>query len=1102
MVVVTNELFDQWERDWRRRMVGCSLVSEAGVDTAEALAAFRIFGLNWIRRPSAYERSRLARSYRAVLLAGLCAVGARDYDSGTYWDHVFAAFDARGDGNKQAELAESFRYGLTTLGLSRFTLPARRNVGEILLHAGIPLNSVGAFATVLARWDELNPSGDARSFIGWISSLSQRVAVTRGIDVPTWLFLTETGEIAEDFVERCLVAIDQLDAGGLRDAGLSPAVLERISDALGSRRGHAQRRGRHRGPADVVPSISFSPQGGVQVRLPPLEAVTETDVEWFVSADGMGERVHSYAPWPGDPVEPKFVSLRAPVRRAVVQVMPSGQTWDLEVVDVEDPLLVFDADSQVLIPPRNTLPRGRVWVAFPNESGAPVAERLTSDAPVVVIEEAATPSGWQGWTFAAVDLVGAQRLSLVEAARARYVSTIRRPRLVEGDRVPFIATRDGRPVLFEPPRLELPGSSGEGTLTWHVSIARDDGAEIATSEFTVAAEARVVDPWAKTIHPVIGDFVLSVRGPLGRGAVLRAAVAQGATAISSTPFRWMRADGQGLDGAEVRIRYGEGGQTESRLLFDAKHWRRTTTLRTRTGMLDVTVRLPSMAVSAGGSISRSKSGGPIPLDLELLRDATLHIDVPSRTGRTQLAALVSGRLVQVVDSMQSSGDSRTFSLARLSDTLERHRFAQLRLVAEDRSIPVAYVRPRQLASGVRVSDGILVLEDSQSVEGLMALAYPRYAPWKEPIKIDFTEGETSARLPESLLGEGAATFVAYVANPWVPFEAPELPDWSTRNAFIAEWGTPVEPDDDAEAGFRTWLSGRGGCPSALTSLSTALKIYTLVPKFAKAHDVDRLRSNLAEAVRSNRVHVVDAVLHSRADANDLFRLFVEADVVTVPCESWASSDLLWAFSPALGIVADSDEHGGGGREQFRQNLIEFVGDSALSILDHGEDPFATVGRFGPTERALDPMPQDRIDAIMAVANLLPRGLLDKDSRAQASKQLFDHRRDRGLDAVIAVSRTLISEARAALEADRGVVATDPMDKRASENGWMSLPVLSLACALVARTAARGGAASARAFERLRAAYMRLADAAPAIVQQDLGLAELWITRWSEDDNSH
>lgn len=1096
MSTVTNEIFDQWENDWRRRLVGCSIVAEAEIDPADAMKAFWILGVNWIRLADARERMRLARKYRAVLLAGLAATGSEHYDAGTFWDHIWKKIGARGDANRQKELADGFRYGLETLGLSRFTLRSRRHVGEILLHGGVPIHSVGALAKVLSRWDDANPSGDARSFLAWISGSSQQVATSRGIDVPTWLFLTETGDIAEDFVERCLEALDQPD-GGNTSAGLPPPVLEEIAQALGG--GGASRRGasRVRRAAGGTPAIVFSCQRGVQVRLPPLEAYTESAIEWLVSSEGTRERVESPAPWPGDPIEAKYVSVRAPVKRVVVQVAPSDQTWDLDIIDVDDPLLVFDGDSRNLIAARTPLPRGPVWVAFPNENSAPTSERLKSDGPVEVIETGAVPHGWEGWTFASVDVSNASKIALEGAERWRYVSTIRRPRLLEGARVTHIETRDGRAVLAGAPSLELPGSGGEGTIHWQVSIATADGDTVSTTEHTAAGESIIVDPWGSTATPLLGDFVLSVRGPLGRGATLRAAVADGFTSTASTDFRWMRADGRGLDAAELRLRSPEDGRSDLVLEFDADRWRRSTTLRTPSGALDITAKLPSMSTSAAGLQTRSRSGGPIPLDLEALFGSTLRVDVPPGSPGAQLAAVAGDSVLQVISS-SGTGSSRSFALGQLNDTLETWRYAQLRVVVGDRSIPVAYVRPRQLADQLTVSsDGVVALEGAQPVEGLMALAYPRYAPWLRPHRVDFPVGSTESQLPDDVLREGAATFVVSVANPWVPLDAPDLPDWSTRNAFVAEWAPPAEPDEPAERGFRSWLYGQGECPNSSQSLPIALKVYTLIPNVVKRSDVDVLRTALAESVRSSREQVVEALLHSDTDTDDLFRLFVEADVVTVPREDWESSELLWSFSPALGIVADTDEHTGEGRTQFRDNLLKFVGASALEILDDGVDPYGAVGRFGPTERALDPMPQERIDAIMAIANLLPRALLDKDSRAQASKNLFDRRRDRPMDAVIAVSGGLIREAREAIMADFGAAAADPIDARASDNGWMNLPMLSLACAFVARGASRGATASVRTSAKLRKAYMRLAEAAPAIVQQDLGLAELWITRWDE-----
>lgn len=1094
--MVTNEGFDQWEREWRNRLVGRSLVAEAEVDYDTAIRAFRVLGLNWLRRAHADERQRLARKYRAVLLVGLCAVGSRRYDAGMFWDHVWSAIGAKGDANRQAELADSFRYGLQTLGLSRFALPSRRNVGEILLHGGVPIKSVGALTKTIARWDTSNPSGDARSFVGWLSGLSQKVAVTRGIDVPTWLFLTETGEIAVDFVDRCLIAIDQAAGLTTEDPALPGAVLDEIALSLAGADTRRGRGARERRAIDVAPSLVFSAQR-VQVRLPPLEAHTESDIQWIVTVDGTSQRVESSAPWPGDPVTPKFVPVRAPAKRAVVSVVPSEQAWELDLIDADDPLLVFDYGTQQLIPSRNALSRGRVWVAFPSESASTAEELLECEGGLVVLEKASTPSGWDGWEFASIDLSDATRVRLRASDRWRYVSTTRRPRLIDCPSVPFIETLDGRPVLAEKPLLELPGTGGEATMTWRVSVATSEGEVLSTDDYDVGAGTMTVRLWGSASESPLGDFIVNVRGPLGRGATLRVAIADGCSAVASTDFRWMRPDGRGLDSAELAIRSGAIEHEELVVSFTAERWRRARTLRAGTKSLEISAKLPSMAVGAAGTAFRSRSGGPIPLDLESLVGTTLRVDTPPGTWGAQLAAVANGEFLQAINASQTGG-AATFSLAQLSDTLETHRFAQLRLILGDRSVPVAYVRPGQLASAVSVDeDGVLALENAMPVEGLMALAYPKYAPWRAPTPIQFPPGAVAVMLPEELLKEGAATFVVSVANPWVPFEAPALPDWSTRNAFVTEWGEISEPDDPREHGFRSWLAIGSPCPSTPESLPIALKIYTLVPRIAKRIDIDRLRSELAVAVRSNREQVVEAVLRAESDANDLFRLFVEADVVTVPREAWESSDLLWSFSSALGIVADTDEHSGPHRDQLRDNLLKYVGESAIEILDTGTDPHATVGRFGPGVRVLDPMPQDRIDAMWAIANVLPRGLLDEDTRAQASKLLFDRRRDRSLDAVIAVSRTLITEARAAIATDLGPSATAPLDIRVSDEGWMNLPALSLACAFVARTASRGGPACSRTFEKLRKAYMRLADAAPDIVQQDLGLAELWITRWSE-----
>ena len=101
----------------------------------------------------------------------------------------------------------------------------------------------------------------------------------------------------------------------------------------------------------------------------------------------------------GRPDRSELGSTGAPSQRVVVTVAPALQIWELELVDLDDPLLVFDAESGRLIPPRNTLPRGRVWIAYPGRTTPEPARRLEADVKVAVIERPELPHGWDGWSF-------------------------------------------------------------------------------------------------------------------------------------------------------------------------------------------------------------------------------------------------------------------------------------------------------------------------------------------------------------------------------------------------------------------------------------------------------------------------------------------------------------------------------------------------------------------------------------------------------------------------------------------------------------------------------------------------------------------------------
>lgn len=1091
MAIRDEDDFNALEAEWYDRLAGRSLVMEADIDPSLAIEALQVLGAN-LTSARGNSRARLFRRYPAILAAGLCAIASNHYDAGTFWPNAPQGF--RVDMNRQAETGKAFQAALKRMELSRFTTP-HRYVGEILMHAGTPISSVGDLVRTITRWDDGRTSGDAAGFIRWASSMSQRVAVTRGFDVPTYRFLTEGGEIAEDFIERVLAAID---SGGA-SADLPLAIAEVIGKAIN---GIADRVSRKRRQAvDSVPSLIYDQHRGVQIRLPPLEAEVEAAITWTVLAGGEAQRILADAPWPGDPVEPKWAGVRTPQQAVAIAVVPGNQHWELPLVDAKDPLLVFDAKTGALIPERVSLPKGIVWLAFPADGREQPESLLEIAGELIVTERGATPHGWPGWTFIAVDAAKLEKLRLASIAdRWRYVTTVDRPRFTEiTEPLPYLATVDGDPILSTRPRLLLPGPrGGVGEIEWSVSIVDIGGSELSRSMHRVSS-ARDVDIF---IHdaPVLGQYIVNVRGPLGRGATLKVALAERLTVAASTPFRWLTQLGDGLESANITLA-GEGLESPARVRLGQLERVGKLELRCGKQKLQIVGEIPYLAVGFAAREGDGEKIFPLLIDVEGLPQATIRTRVPPGSGKVYASAVFGGEVLQTLEGAGSWGSPvRTFDLSALSGTLASKPSAELRLVVDDTSAPVAFIRPRRLALSVSVdAEGVLSVEGKADIDGLVAYVYPQFARWRPPYRVEIPKGTDQVVLPEEVRREGRAVVVLVVNNPWVREVPPMRPDRSSVNAFDLKVGMLVDTDDPAERGFRRWLAGMGACPSSVESLPVALHLYSLLRLEEGPEQADRMRTALAEAVRAHRTALLGAILQSNADLEDLMRLLVEADVVTVPREEWESSDELWSLAPGLGVLADTDELRGDGEPAFRAHLENGIGAEGIAILDIGDDPALAVGRFDGSISILAKKTEAELEDLFRAAGVVPKALLDRDSRAAASKQLLIGFRRPAIKKVRDQAEILVKVCKEAIVADFGPHAVKPVEAREfqTNGGTGNLPAISLALALLARSAARAKPQSARLYEFVREGFTKLATEAPKIVHQDLALAELWITRWED-----
>jgi hypothetical protein len=1090
-----QEDLDRVEADWRDRLTGRSLVIEADAPPALANEVLKVLGFNYQRDPRAREQTKLLGKYRASLLVGVCA-SAFKYDVGGMWPYLEDAFGELGAGDQQL-ISEAFRNALDHFGLSRFAFP-RRNVDEILMHVGIPGQRMDEFISLLAKRDARGPGLDGRQFCGWVGSLSQHTAFAKhGLDAPTYRFLGQGREIAEDLVDRCL---DLLDIWArdpkIVDVSGFPLLMQhdllRALDELGETNLDSKTRSRER-HLDLNPAVLFSPTRGVEVRLPPLELVADGRVNWLVAYEGATQRRSVEPPWPGDPVRSEFVSVSRPVKEVSLTAEPGDHEWAVSVVDPDDPLLVFDTQTGALIPPRNSLPRSDVWIAVPNSESKLLAELVEfgGASPAAHAEDA--PLGWGMWTFASVSLVDVTRLRSFGVDRWRVVSTVARPTIELVGGSPWMRGVGDGPVCASIPRITIPAvagaTGGEASVKWTISVTDVATGEVVAHDLVTARDTPV--EWSApegVLSSALGTFDFAVKGPLGRGVSKRVNLAVGVGVTPDREFRPMSPGGDGLIPLRFDIALPPTVNGPQQMSLGPRDDRTAITLSAPGGHLEVLVSVPCMEVMliVNEKVIAS-SHSPVSVDLEDLVSAQLRVTFGG-PGHEQLVALHGDAPLQTVRA-QATGSSgtATFNLAQLSDTISHSLGAVLVVGSEGLRIPVARVRPRLLANSMSVEAGLLTINGLATDQPLELAVYPRYAPWLAPTVLA-TESQSVA-LPESLLGESQARVLLRIADPWVVQSWPASYPSRTVNIFDVELGELDDSNHGDEAhGFRSWLKRSRPCPSMANDLPLAIGLYasTSLDKY-RTPGAD-LRRELALQVQPQR-HRVPAEYSRVVAAAAPIGLFVEAGVVTLPPGPYECSDSLWESSPLLAALAQdwSDPDALSGR------ALRTLGDTIVEIIGRGTDPFAATGRFDSTSELISRWPEERIEMVWKSVNAIPGRLLDVDTRMIAAKQLFDRRRSLPFD-VRSVAQAL-STIENFLSREFGDAAAAVVTARRGLTGWTTLPQITITLALLARAAARGSERAQALYEHHKSTHASLAQIAPLMVEQDLILAELWMTRW-------
>jgi len=1069
---------------------------EAGIPNDEALSGLRMLAYNYqLKSGDRDAQLALLKRYAPTLICGLTAVGNTKYD-GEYWPEVGKAAQLLLSAADQSLFGTAFQSGLERFRLSRFETP-QRYVGEILMHAGIPVPSLRGFLLTLQRRERDRPGLRGTDVCDWAASMTAKEAREGGkFDAPTWRFLSHGRDIAVDFVDRVLDVMDALsgtEALLLNALGQLPRATGVEIDRL-IRAGELNvwsRRQTLRSKASA-PRITYN-DGGIRIKLPRLDAFEGQRVTWRFVSDG-SVRLRNVDAWfPGDPVVDDHVEIDSPVISIGCSIEHSHYRWNLDVIDHASNLLVFERSTGELISPRSYLPRDRVLVALPNANDLDSSELIeyepaTADSPV--LGDLGSPSGWTGWSVFEARLNGITRIRAKGCPSWRFVSTIARPTLAEPRTIPYLKTEARQEIYATSPSVTLPPTeqrNGEvRSEEWIVAVHDSTGACISEVVSRIGQQPMTVDPWINAPSPRNGVYEIRTRpssGALGRRWAFPVAVIERCWATATPEFRRIDETGR-LESAKVRVTLDGKHSTVGILAGEdgAHHVISRDGVRT-----PVIVQVDHMAIGCEIGGHRSKDGiAALDLDLEAIPASIINVKLqPGRKGTVELSR--GQEVIQQDEIIANAAGRARVALGQFSASMTSNDAFEILLISEGQRVSrLATVRPQKLVESWSLAGHVLTLERVSQTLDLELLITIDSAPWRPPEKIRLEPGVDSTRLPDHVFGKGSFSAQARIFDPWNTEEMGLAPE--NRHSFS---GLFVSQADGVEEQFIRFVVGIDPIPDTPEALKFSIRHY---PSIALLPDEDRERvydqvAHLSEVYRSQFADFIHSTTWTRQHHT---RLLVEGSPATAPARKRPIYRETWQMSPYLGVLESIERRAD---PLLEDQIRSTLGESAWSILVAGKDPDARVGAFNRDVSLLAERPPALRHAIIQAAQVVPGRFLDRDQRVSHAMLLFEQREAPRLVSLIRRSRGIINEATELIAERYPNASFEPIAKLWTVPEWQALPPASLALAFMARLAARSSQEARYALEANRACFVDLAVCAPEFSEQCLVIAELWLQHW-------
>lgn len=996
------------ERELCERLVGRRLVAEIGIDVQLYRDTTRALD-EVLRNPSNAKPDRLARMHPALLATYLVAHGVYKYAGGTYWSGHAVKWMDRDLGGRGFEMA------IESLGLETFANlldaeRAQRFVTPILAHGGIPKYCLDDFFTLLLK-DLGAGSADANDLL---TSWRTRKTRFQHIDRPVQRFLLNGGELAIDFIDRCIDLV--------REHGRSGTVLSAVDAGLPSYvvKAFEQRE-------DKEPSGRSRPAataGRPVLRIDPWSATGPEIVLPGVGPSLAGAAWHIH----GD--RPRRVPTSTESSNAFVG---PAAAWTVELVDHTGalrrssfegldpvPAVFFNPSTGSEVNPSSGLRLASVWALFPE--GVRVTATGTSGGEQVLTEpeELPEPTGdWSGYDLRAFDLtgVGALRLSASDhdaVTTIRVLAVAERP-VIADEPVPAVATQKGLEVYSAPPVIRLPSSSLDRLDQWRVRLALPTRAEpLIVSAADVADSDGVLDLVALVPAATFDEVDLVVQGPLGSDLRSSFQVVPGLEL--TLPDRLLFPGDRSGD-VSVRVSPGltvdgRAGASAASVAMPEHSDQVVVTVADGASSVELRIRVPRLLWGVTGAADPVTE---LSADVRTLAaNEVVDGDVTAivvQTGRAAHPLQLSldcpdGRRLQQSDEVKASGiDGRwVFDLGRFSDTIRVSDESQLAFTLHVGARPLTIARVRasleigRIQATTRCADSFtavrLEYDEARPMKDRVARLWPLDRPWADPI----TES-----IPDDQVG-----FVELHGHDRIP-----AGHYLAEVAIDDGWGRPQRPRMDAAHTGQVTVGDAHDRRARLDALDDddpiqVLELAAMTGRIARHLDEDELRKvapmalaaalwiaadNDGRGVTSPgfdaiasllladatcfATTITEAVVDASCSTDEVTRMVLAILHRLEPPDSRTSISAamrgLWETCPAVAIRFDLTDHLGGEQAARCEEFMGWAPDSDDSV---------PVG--APVGQQFVAIGADTLEHIAASIDLLPRRILDIDSLVTAN----------------------------------------------------------------------------------------------------------------------